>query len=115
MIKLPVISRDVDLISRTAPQILKSVFLCRGTDLNSFPVAEFGFVVNCITVNRCIVGRMRAQFHRQRICSGSGKCDLRRVRRSCERNVNLNIISTNLKLTDKIFMFRNIHVPCTTN
>lgn len=65
MVKLPVVSGDVNLISGTAPQIFESIFLCRGTDLNGFPIAELGFVVNRVAVNRCVIGRMRAQLQRQ--------------------------------------------------
>lgn len=59
-VKLPVISGDINLISGAAPQILECIFLCCGANLNGFPIAELGFVVNRIAVNRCIVRRMRA-------------------------------------------------------
>lgn len=62
-IKLPIVSCNVDLISGAAPQIFESILLCCRADLNGFPIAKLGFVVDRVTMNRCIVGRMRAQFH----------------------------------------------------
>lgn len=64
MLKLPVVSRHVDLVTGTTPQVLEGVLLYSGTDLSSFPIAEFGFVVNRVTVNWCVVGGVRAQLHR---------------------------------------------------
>jgi len=83
VIKLPVVCRNVDLITGAAPQILESVLLRRGTDLNSLPITEFGFVMDRVTVDRRVVGGMRAQLHRQGVCGSCGKSDLRRMRGSC--------------------------------
>lgn len=76
-IKLPVVSRNVDLISGAAPQVLEGVLLRRGADLSRFPVAELGLVVDRVSVNRRIVGGMRAQLHRQGVGGGGGEGDLR--------------------------------------
>jgi len=77
VLKLPVVSCDIDLISGATPQIFESIFLCCGTNLNGFPITKLRFVVDCITMNRCIIRRMRAQLHRQRIGGGGGKGHLR--------------------------------------
>jgi hypothetical protein len=36
-----------------------------------------------VTVDRRVVGGMRAQLHRQGVCGSCGKSDLRRMRGSC--------------------------------
>lgn len=83
---LPVISRDVNLVSGTAPQVLEGVLLRSGANLSRFPVAKLGFVVDRVSVNRRVIGGMRAQFHRQGVGGSGGKGDLRRVRWSCKCN-----------------------------
>lgn len=79
---LPVVRSHVDLVSRAAQQILQSVLLNGGADLRRVPVAEFRLVVDRVSVDRCVVGRMGSHFHRQRVGRGGGEGDLRRVRRS---------------------------------
>lgn len=79
---LPVVRSHVDLVSRAAQQILQSVLLNGGADLRRVPVAEFRFVVDRVSMDRCVVGRMGSHFHRQRVGRGGGEGDLRRVRRS---------------------------------
>lgn len=74
---LPVVCSDVDLVSRAAPQIFQSVLLSGRTHLCSFPVAEFRFVVNRVSMDRSVVSRVRSKLHRQRVGGGSSEGDLR--------------------------------------
>lgn len=75
--KLPVVCRDIDLVSGATPQVLQGILLYCGADLSSFPIAELRFIVDRVSVDRCVVGGMWAQFHCQGVSGGGGKGYLR--------------------------------------
>ena len=82
LIDLRVVSCDVDLVSRSTPQILQSVFRGSRADLNSLPVAELGFVVDRVAMDGGVIGRMGTQLHRDRVRRRRSQRYLGRVWRS---------------------------------
>lgn len=64
---LRVVRGHVNLISRAAPQVFQGVLESGRAYLDGLPVAEFGLVMNGVSVYGGVVRRVWPQLHSQRV------------------------------------------------
>lgn len=74
------------MITSSTPKVLDRVILKRVADLSRLPIAELGFVVNSVSVDRCLFFLSRFHLDRNRRSGGGCQRQVRRIWRSYRLN-----------------------------